>query len=640
MATMMISAARERSLPLRERKKLRTRRALADAALRLFAANGFDATTLEELAEEAEVSKSTFSRTFPAKEAAGIEAEAELWTQFLATLSASALSGPVLGELHWPLPAAAAGLDETWEERFLATRRLVAAEPALLRYIEHYRADTKEQLASSLAAKLALDPDDLRLHVLAELAITAFSMAGRAWVRANGAGGRAALLDGLASAVKAVPASLDLAADLTRSSGRKSRDESMVEVQIPGSKSLTARALFLSACADGDSRLRHPLLSDDTEAFAEGLRTLGYRVRGDGPDVIVTGSPDGPPAREATVYCRDAGTAARFLPALAACGSGTYLFDASDQMRRRPIGPVAEALRELGAQVTYERAAGHLPLAITSDRLAGGPVELDAGISSQFATALLMAGPLMKNGLQLSVSSIVSAPYIAMTAAIMRDFGVQVSQDGNVFSVPGQGYLAQDYPIEPDASTSSYFFAAAALTGNTVTVNGLGSDSLQGDLQFVRVLQDMGADVEIDQGQVRVTGTGRLHGVEVNMRDISDTMPTLAAIAPFADGPVRIFDVYNTRVKESDRLDACAANLRSLGIQAATGPDWIEIQPGEPRAALVNCRGDHRIAMSFSVTALRTRGLTLDDPDCVRKTFPQFHDALGELRREWGINSR
>jgi 3-phosphoshikimate 1-carboxyvinyltransferase len=227
-----------------------------------------------------------------------------------------------------------------------------------------------------------------------------------------------------------------------------------------------------------------------------------------------------------------------------------------------------------------------------------------------------------------------------MTAAIMRDFGVQVSQDGNVFSVPGQGYLAQDYPIEPDASTSSYFFAAAALTGNTVTVNGLGSDSLQGDLQFVRVLQDMGADVEIDQGQVRVTGTGRLHGVEVNMRDISDTMPTLAAIAPFADGPVRIFDVYNTRVKESDRLDACAANLRSLGIQAATGRDWIEIQPGEPRAALVNCRGDHRIAMSFSVTALRTRGLTLDDPDCVRKTFPQFHDALGELRREWGINSR
>ena len=211
---MVIHAAEDRSLPLRERKKLRTRRALADAALRLFAANGFDATTLEELADAAEVSKSTFTRTFAAKEAAGIEAEAELWTAFLGTLRARALSGPVLGELHRALAGAVAGLDETWEERFIATRRLVIAEPALLRYLEHYRADTKEQLAASLADKLALDADDLRLHVLAELAITAFSMAGRAWVRAGGAGGRAALLDGLADAIKAVPASLDLAASL------------------------------------------------------------------------------------------------------------------------------------------------------------------------------------------------------------------------------------------------------------------------------------------------------------------------------------------------------------------------------------------------------------------------------------------
>ena len=412
----------------------------------------------------------------------------------------------------------------------------------------------------------------------------------------------------------------------------------MVEVHIPGSKSLTARALFLSACADGDSRLRRPLLSDDTEAFAQGLTTLGYRVRGDGPDLIVTGSSDGPPASDASVYCRDSGTTSRFLPALAACGSGTYRFDASAQMRRRPMAPVVDALRALGAQVAYDGEEGRLPLTLTSDRLAGGPVELDAGISSQFVTGLLMAGPLMKNGLQLSLSSIVSAPYIAMTAAIMRQFGAQVSQDGNVFSVPGQGYAAQDYPIEPDASTSSYFFAAAALTGNTVTINGLGQDSLQGDLQFVRVLRDMGADVEIGQDQVRVTGTGQLRGIEVNMRDISDTMPTLAAIAPFADGPVRIFDVYNTRVKESDRLDACATNLRNLGIEVGEGPDWIEIHPGEPRPAQIDCRGDHRIAMSFSVTGLRTPGLTLDDPNCVRKTFPQFHETLANLRRDWKLN--
>ncbi|CAG7605860.1 TetR family transcriptional regulator [Actinacidiphila bryophytorum] len=201
-----------RSLPLRERKKLRTRRALADAALRLFTEQGFDATTLEELAEEAEVSKSTFSRTFPAKEAAGIEAEAELWTAFLATVEADTLTGPVLDALHRALAAALDGLDDTWDARFLATRRLAAAEPALLRYVEHHRAQVKEQLATLLAGKLALDADDLRLHVLAELTLTAFSIAGRAWVRAHGAGARPALQTALTGTIHAVPASLDLTA--------------------------------------------------------------------------------------------------------------------------------------------------------------------------------------------------------------------------------------------------------------------------------------------------------------------------------------------------------------------------------------------------------------------------------------------
>ena len=201
----------DRSLPLRERKKLRTRRALADAALRLFTENGFDATTLEELTEEAEVSKSTFFRFFPAKEAAAIQAEAELWTAYLAALAERDLSGPVLGELHQALAAAAAGLDPGWDQRFLATRRLIAAESALLRYVEHYRAGIKGQVVACLAGKLQLDPEDLRLHVLAELATTAFSLSGRHWVRHRGHGGRKALLQGFDRAVKAIPASLDLA---------------------------------------------------------------------------------------------------------------------------------------------------------------------------------------------------------------------------------------------------------------------------------------------------------------------------------------------------------------------------------------------------------------------------------------------
>ena len=209
---MPTDSAGDRSLPLRERKKLRTRRALADAAMRLFTENGFDKTTLEELAEHAEVSKSTFFRFFPAKEAAAIEAETELWTAYLDELAGRRLSGAVLGELHHALASAVAGLEPGWDQRFLATRRLISAEPALLRYVEHYRAGVKSQVIASLAGKLGLDAEDLRLHLLAELTTTAFSVSGRYWVHHDGQGGRAALLDRFDEAINAIPASLDLAA--------------------------------------------------------------------------------------------------------------------------------------------------------------------------------------------------------------------------------------------------------------------------------------------------------------------------------------------------------------------------------------------------------------------------------------------
>jgi AcrR family transcriptional regulator len=212
MPGMTTQPASDRSLPLRERKKLRTRRALADAALRLFTENGFAATTLEELADEAEVSKSTFFRFFPAKEAAAIEAEAELWSAYLTALADRDLAGAILGELHQTLATAAAGLDPGWDERFLATRRLIATEPALLAYVEHYRAGVENQVIECLAGKLNLDPEDLRLRVLAELATTAWSVSGRHWVRRGGQGGRQALIERLDGAIKAIPASLDLSA--------------------------------------------------------------------------------------------------------------------------------------------------------------------------------------------------------------------------------------------------------------------------------------------------------------------------------------------------------------------------------------------------------------------------------------------
>ncbi|WP_457032923.1 3-phosphoshikimate 1-carboxyvinyltransferase [Kitasatospora sp. P5_F3] len=412
----------------------------------------------------------------------------------------------------------------------------------------------------------------------------------------------------------------------------------MTVVEIPGSKSVTARALFLAAAAEGTTRLRRPLHSDDTEGFAEGLAKLGYEVAADGQDWVIEGRPQGP-ANDAEVYCRDGATTARFLPALAAAGYGEFRFDASAQMRRRPVGPLTEALRELGVQLVHEEQEGHHPLRISAKGVKGGELTLDAGLSSQYLTALLLLGPLTEQGLRITVTDLVSVPYVEITLAMMRSFGVEVQREGKVFVVPPGGYTATAYPVEPDASTASYVFAAAALTGREVTVPGLGRDALQGDLRFVDVLERMGATVRIGADAVTVTGAegGRLRGLTVNMRDISDTMPTLAAIAPFADGPVRIEDVYNTRVKECDRLEACAENLRRQGITVGTGRDWIEIQPGTPQAAEIATHGDHRMVMSFAVAGLRTPGTTFDDPGCVRKTFPAFHQEFAKLRATWGV---
>ncbi|MFD9092482.1 3-phosphoshikimate 1-carboxyvinyltransferase [Streptomyces collinus] len=408
----------------------------------------------------------------------------------------------------------------------------------------------------------------------------------------------------------------------------------MPAVDIPGSKSITARALFLAAAADGVSTLVRPLRSDDTEGFAEGLVRLGYRVGRTPGAWQVDGRPQGPAVAEADVYCRDGATTARFLPTLAAAGHGTYRFDASPQMRRRPLGPLTRALRDLGVDLRHEEAEGHHPLTVRAAGVEGGEVVLDAGQSSQYLTALLLLGPLTRGGLRIRVTDLVSAPYVEITLAMMRSFGVDVVRDGEVFEVPAGGYRATTYEVEPDASTASYFFAAAAVTpGREVTVPGLGSGALQGDLRFVEVLRRMGAEVEVAADRTTVRGTGVLRGLTVNMRDISDTVPTLAAIAPFASGPVLIEDVANIRVKECDRLEACAENLRRLGVDVATGPDRIEIRPGEPRPDVrIKSYGDHRVVMSFAVTGLRVPGLSYDDPDCVRKTFPSFHEAFSTLR--------
>jgi 3-phosphoshikimate 1-carboxyvinyltransferase len=291
-----------------------------------------------------------------------------------------------------------------------------------------------------------------------------------------------------------------------------------------------------------------------------------------------------------------------------------------------------------------------LPLRIRAAGVKGGDVVLDAGVSSQFLTALCLLGPLTAEGLRIRVTDLVSAPYVDLTLAMMARFGAVAQHDARagsaragsnsgIFAFEPTGYQAVDMTVEPDASTASYFLAAAALTGNTVTVPGLGRRSAQGDLAFgTQVLAAMGAQCHATDDAITVTGTGQLSGGEFVMRDISDTMPTLAAIAPFADGPVTITGVGNVRVKESDRLEAMAVNLRACGIRCETGPDWITVHPGQPHGAHIACYADHRIAMACSLIGLRTPGITLDEPQCVAKTCPDFHRLLAGLRAEWGLD--
>ncbi|GIJ09769.1 3-phosphoshikimate 1-carboxyvinyltransferase [Micromonospora andamanensis] len=408
---------------------------------------------------------------------------------------------------------------------------------------------------------------------------------------------------------------------------------SAVWARVPGSKSLTNRALAIAAMADGVTELDEPLVSDDTTAFANALVALGVPVERQARRWIVTGMGGAPRLRSGGVWCEDAGTAARFLPPVAAAGGGAFDFDGTDQLRARPLRPLIDALRALGATVEPAGDGGGLPFRLVSDGLKGGELTLTSRTSSQYLSGLLMAGPLMANPLTVVAPELVSRPYIDMTIALMARFGVRVTESGpDRFTVHPGRYVGTRYSVEPDASTASYVFAAAAVTGSEVSVNGLGSASLQGDSQFVDVLSRAGAEVTVESDRVTVRGPRRLRGgFTVDMGPISDTFMTLAAIAPLADAPIRITGVGHARLKESDRIDAMAQNLASCGVPVRTGPDWIEISPMDPSPALIHCRRDHRIAMSFSVLGLRVHGLVLDDPACVSKTFPGCHAELARL---------
>lgn len=415
-------------------------------------------------------------------------------------------------------------------------------------------------------------------------------------------------------------------------STRPARAALDARVVVPGSKSITNRALLLAALAAGESSLAGVLAADDTFAFAAGLRSLGFTISETGDEWRVSGAGGRVPAQEAHVYCAEAGTAARFLLAACAAGKGLYHLDAAPQLRRRPVALLLDALRCQGAR-TQPPDAEHLPLTLEAHGLSGGRLRLPGATSSQFISALLMAAPLARAPLTIDVEGLISKPYVDMTIAMMKQFGVAAERDGHrTFRVSPATYRARRYAIEPDASTASYFFAAAAVSGGRVQVVGLHREGcLQGDIRFLDALGAMGCEVSDAPDGVIVAGPAALSGLTVDMSDISDTFMTLAAIAPFANSPVTMTGIANVRLKESDRIAAMESNLSRLGISTQSGPDFLRVFPGTPHAGHIDPRSDHRIAMSFAVLGLRAPGVVIDDPGCVSKTCPAFFDLWAAL---------
>ncbi len=414
-------------------------------------------------------------------------------------------------------------------------------------------------------------------------------------------------------------------------------------VTVPGSKSLTNRALVCSALAEGTSTIDGALVADDSLAMRTALVTLGADVVHDGESgrLTVVGTRGRLRPGPSALDMRLSGTTSRFLLPVVALGTGAYRVDGGAPLRARPMGPVLDGIRALGATVEEHGEPGHLPVTIVAPGgLDGGEVAVAGDTSSQFLSGLLLAAPYSRRGVRLVVTTaLVSRPYVELTAAVMAAFGVDVRNDGDqpgagpVLMVPAGGYRAATYVVEPDASTASYFLAAAAIVGGRVTVEGLGSASRQGDARFADLLEAMGARVERTATATTVTGTGALHGLgDVDMADMPDLAQTLAAVAVFADGPTRVTGVELIRWHETDRIAAVVAELRRAGIDADEERAGFVVHPGDPRPARIETYDDHRMAMSFALLGLRAPGIEIADPDCVGKTFPGFWAALDGLR--------
>lgn len=408
-------------------------------------------------------------------------------------------------------------------------------------------------------------------------------------------------------------------------------------IRPPGSKSITNRALVCAALAEGESLLSGALHSEDTEVMIASLQRLGIDVTHNQEEatIAVVGCRGVLPAASAELYVANSGTTVRFLTALACLGNGEFRLDGIERMRERPIGDLAAALRQLGVDIVCESPNECPPVMIKSAGLNGGTASVGGSISSQYLSGLLMAAPASTTDIILEVTGeLVSKPYIAITTAVMKSFGVTVLEDDSQrFVIRPQTYQGCRYDIEPDASAASYFWAAAAIAGGEVTVEGLTHQALQGDVAFVNVLEKMGCEVEHQTDSITVRRHDSvLNGIDIDMNAISDTVQTLAAVAMHAQGSTTIRNVAHNRHKETDRIGDLAVELRKLGATVTETEDGMIIDPpAKIQPATLETYNDHRMAMSFALIGLTTPGIVITNPGCTAKTYPDYFADLKQL---------
>lgn len=409
------------------------------------------------------------------------------------------------------------------------------------------------------------------------------------------------------------------------------------EVRLPGSKSISNRALLLAALARGDTELEHLLQSDDTQRMCDALTALGVRLEpGEDPTRLTVHGLGGPfPGKSGTLHMGNSGTSMRSLCAALCLGSGDFTLTGIARMCERPIGDLVDTLRQAGATVEYLQKEGFPPLRIHASGLQGGALKIRGDISSQFLTAMLLAAPYAREPVNLEIEGqLISKPYIAITLNMMKAFGVEVDhRDYQHFSVPADRRYRSPgtYFVEGDASSASYFLSAGAIAGGCVRVTGVGTDSIQGDIAHARVLEEMGARVRWGANWIEVS-PGTLRGIDRDCSDIPDAAMTLAATALFAEGPTTLRNIHSWRVKETDRLAAMASELTKVGARVEEGRGSLTVVPPKHiRPATIETYDDHRMAMSLSLAALGGVPITILDPGCVAKTFPDYFEILASI---------